>query len=74
MAAGAPTVLARVWHDAPQVVAAGDLAGWSQRRHVELSPDDSLVSVLVEDLYSGRRGTAVVSVKDPDREEDDEYP
>ena len=72
VAAGAPNVLARVWHDVPQAVAPGNLIGWSQRRHVELSPDDSLVTVLVEDLYSGRRGTAVVSVKDPDR--DDEYP
>lgn len=74
VAAGAPDVLARVWQEEPRLLTSEEAGGWSYRRQLRLGPGDSLVAVLVEDLYSGRWGSAVIAVRDPDRDEEDEHP
>ncbi len=69
VAAGAPDVLARVWHGSPEILSPDAVSEWSHRHRIELTPGDSLVAVHVEDLYSGSWGTALVAVKDPDRDD-----
>jgi tetratricopeptide (TPR) repeat protein len=68
-AAGAPDVMARVWSSRPEAVAEAP-AEWFERHALTLAPDESLASVLVEDLYSGRWGAAVVVVEDPDQSDE----
>lgn len=63
-AAGAPDAVGELGTSSPEVVTAGAGGDWSVRRALTVGPDESLIAVLVEDLYSGDWGGSVLSVED----------